>query len=84
MLFLCGWCLFLKRLILILRFHLFIHLAASALSCSMQELHCGMRDLSFLWLQSVGFLQLWHVGLVALRHMGAQIPDQGSNLSLSH
>ena len=49
----------------------------------MQDLHSGMRDLSFPWWQSAASLQLWHVGLVALRHVGAQFPDQGSNLRLS-
>lgn len=58
----------------------FIHLAASALGCSMQELHCGMR-IPFLSPPSCRcrLPQLQHVSLVAPENtMGAQIPDRES------
>ena len=41
------------------KFYLFMYLAVSGLSCSIQNLHCIMQDLS---LRSTGLVTLQHVG----------------------
>ena len=69
-----------------------IYLAASVLSCSMQDLHCIIGDLrcgADSLVLGCGLLSMWvqclrHSGLVALRHMGSYFPNQGSNLHPLH